>query len=33
MKGERAKVVIAKQGNKCDISILGEVVVVGYRNM
>ena len=33
MKGEEAKEIIAKEGNGCDISILGEGVVVGYRNM
>ncbi len=33
MKGEEAKEIIAKECNGCDISILGEVVVVGYRNM
>lgn len=33
MKGEEAKEIIAKECNGCDIRILGEVVVVGYRNM
>ena len=33
MKGGEAKEIIAKECNGCDISILEDVVVVGYRNM
>ena len=33
MRAEEAKEIIAKECNGCDISILGDVVVVGYRNM